>query len=143
MARYTTSVQTPQPVEEAFAYLSDFSTTAEWDPGVVEAERLTAGPVGEGSEFRVVAEFMGRKVPLIYVVTEYEAPTRIVLRGESSTVVSLDEITVGHADDGALVTYDARLTLKGPLRVADPLLGLVFKRIGDRAAAGMRGALGA
>ena len=143
MARYTTRVQSRQPAEEAFAYLSDFSTTAEWDPGVVEAERLTAGPLGEGSEFRVVARFMGRKVPLTYVVTEYEAPTRIVLRGESSTVVSLDEITVSHADDGALVTYDARLTLKGPLRVADPLLGLVFKRIGDRAAAGMRGALGA
>ena len=143
MARYTTRVQSRQPAEEAFAYLSDFATTAEWDPGVVEAERLTAGPLGEGSEFRVVARFMGRKVPLTYVVTEYEAPTRIVLRGESSTVVSLDEVTVSHADDGALVTYDARLTLKGPLRVADPLLGLVFKRIGDRAAAGMRGALGA
>src|SRR3990172_5883183 len=105
MARYTTSVQSPKPAEEAFAYLSDFSTTAEWDPGVAEAECLTAGPLGEGSEFRVVAEFMGRKVPLTYVVTEYEPPTRIVLRGESSTVVSLDEITVDPANGGALVTY--------------------------------------
>jgi carbon monoxide dehydrogenase subunit G len=143
MARYTTSVQSPLPAEEAFAYLSDFSTTAEWDPGVAEAERLTAGPLGEGSEFRVVAEFMGRKVPLTYVVTEYEPPRRITLRGESSTVVSLDEITVEPAAGGALATYDARLVLKGPLRMADPLLGLAFRRIGDRAAAGMRRALAA
>lgn len=143
MARYTTSVRSPRPAEEAFAYLSDFSTTAEWDPGVAEAERLTAGPLGEGSEFRVVAEFMGRMVPLTYFVTAYEPPRRIVLRGESSTVISLDEITVDRSNGGALVTYDARLSLKGPLRVADPVLGLAFKRIGDRAAAGMRGALGA
>jgi hypothetical protein len=131
------------PAQEAFSYLSDFSTTAEWDPGVVQAERLTAGPLGEGTEFRVVAEFMGRKVPLTYVVTEFDPPARIVLRGESATVVSLDEITVAPAGDGALVTYDARLVLKGPLRLADPLLGLAFKRIGDRAATGMRRALGA
>jgi Polyketide cyclase / dehydrase and lipid transport len=143
MARYTTSVRSPKPAEEAFAYLSDFSTTAEWDPGVIEAERLSAGPLGEGSEFRVVAEFIGRRVPLTYIVTAYEPPRRIVLRGESSTVISLDEITVDRANGGALVTYDARLSLKGPLRVVDPLLGLAFRRTGDRAAAGIRGALGA
>ena len=42
MARYNASVYSPRPPGEVFAYLSDFSTTAEWDPGVVEAERLTS-----------------------------------------------------------------------------------------------------
>jgi hypothetical protein len=41
------------------------------------------------------------------------------------------------------VTYQAELTLKGPLRALDPLLGLAFKRVGDRAATGLRGALAA
>jgi carbon monoxide dehydrogenase subunit G len=143
MARYTTSVRTPMPAEDAFAYLADFSTTAEWDPGVAEAERLDDGPLRAGSRFRVVARTMGRDVPLVYEVTAYEPPHRIELRGESSTVVSLDEITVEPAGGGALVTYDARLTLKGALRLADPLLGIVFRRVGDRAAAGMRRALNA
>jgi hypothetical protein len=40
MARYKASVDTPHPPGEVFAYLSDFSTTEEWDPGVLEAERL-------------------------------------------------------------------------------------------------------
>ena len=143
MARYTTSVRTPMPAEDAFAYLADFSTTAEWDPGVTEAERLDDGPLRAGSRFRVVARSMGRDVPLVYEVTAYEPPHRIELRGESSTVVSLDEITAEPSGTGALVTYDARLTLKGALRLADPLLGIAFKRIGDRAAAGMRRALNA
>jgi len=141
MARYTTSVRTPMPAEDAFAYLADFSTTSEWDPGITEAERLDDGPLGICSRFRVVARSLGRDVPFVYEVTAYEPPQRIELRGESSTVVSLDEITVERAAGGALVTYDARLTLKGALRLADPLLGIAFKRVGDRAAAGMRRAL--
>jgi len=40
-----------------------------------------------------------------------------------------------------VVTYDAILTLRGPLGLFDPLLRLAFGRIGDRAAAGMRKAL--
>jgi hypothetical protein len=36
------------------------------------------------------------------------------------------------------VTYDAELRMNGLLKVVDPLLGLMFKRIGDRAVAGLR-----
>ena len=32
---------------------------------------------------------------------------------------------------GSDVTYDATLELRGPLALLDPLLGLVFNRIGD------------
>ena len=60
MAHYTASIETPRPLAETFAYLSDFSTTEQWDPGVVEAERLGDAPVGEGTEFRLVADFLGR-----------------------------------------------------------------------------------
>ena len=38
------------------------------------------------------------------------------------------------------MTYDADLTLKGPLGL-DPLLKLAFNRIGDRAVDGLRGTL--
>jgi len=39
---------------------------------------------------------------------------------------------------GCVVTYDADLSLKGALKVANPVLGLMFGRIGDRAAGGLR-----
>ena len=42
---------------------------------------------------------------------------------------------------GSVVTYDAELRLNGPLAVFDLGLRLVFDRIGDRAAAGLRRAL--
>jgi carbon monoxide dehydrogenase subunit G len=142
MARYKASVDTPRPPDEVFAYLSDFSTTAEWDPGVLEAERLGEEPVAEGSEFRLVAEFLHRKTPLTYRIVEFDPPSAVTFRGENSSVVSLDRITFEPSDGGTRITYDADLTLKGPLKLADPLLALAFKRVGDRALAGMRKTLG-
>src|SRR5690348_1031446 len=35
------TVETPTPIEAVFAYLSDFTTTTEWDPGTVETTRRT------------------------------------------------------------------------------------------------------
>jgi hypothetical protein len=44
---------------------------------------------------------------------------------------------------GTRITYDAELSLKWPVKIADPLLRLAFNRVGDRALAGMRKMLGA
>jgi hypothetical protein len=143
MAHYRATIHTLLPREEAFAYLSDFSTTQEWDPGVVEATRLDAGDVREGSEFRLLARFLGRTVPLTYRVVEYDPPYAVGFLGESATVTSRDRITLEPAEEGTSIVYDADLALAGLLRLADPLLALAFKRVGDRALVGLRERLGA
>ena len=118
-------------------------TTEEWDPGVIEAERVGEAPVREGTEFRLVADFLGRKTPLTYRIIEHAPPNAVTFRGESSTVVSLVRITFEPSAGGTLITYDADLALKEALKLADPLLGLAFNRVGDRALAGLRKTLGA
>lgn len=138
MARYQATIETRQSREEVFAYLSDFTTAQEWDPGVVEAERLDDGPIGEGAQFRLVAEFMRRRSPLTYRVVEYDPPSAITFQGENATVTSRDRISFEPTEDGARISYDADLTLKGALRITDPLLALAFKRTGDRALDGLR-----
>lgn len=142
MARYRASIETLWTPDEAFAYLSNFSTSAEWDPGVVEADRVGTAPVGEGTEFRLVAQFLGRKAPLSYRVVEFEPATAVTFLGENATVVARDRITFETIPTGTRVSYDADLRLKGPLRLADPLLALAFNRVGDRALAGLREVLG-
>ena len=144
MARYTAEVHTPRPIEQAFAYLSDFSTTEEWDPGTSHAARLDAGPIRQGTRFKLRARFLSRESDLVSEITELESPRRVVLRGENAAVVSLDEMTFEPADNGGTrISYDARLSFKGPLGLADPLLAFAFRRVGDRALVGMRAALGA
>ncbi len=153
MAQYQATIVAPIEISEAFDYLARFSSTAEWDPGVHEAEMVTPEPVGIGSAFRVVATIGGRKVPLRYEVTEFDRPYKVTVRAENGSTISEDTITFrpadrradDRADDGDVhrteVRYDAHLQLKGPFRVFGPLLGLLFDRIGDRAAGGLRAAL--
>lgn len=138
MARYRATIDTPREREEVFAYISDFSTTQEWDPGVVEAERCSDAAVGEGTEFRLVAEFLGRRTALTYRIVGYDPPHAVTFRGENATVISNDRIILEAVGEGTRITYDAELVLKGPLRIADPLLGLAFNRVGDRALAGLK-----
>jgi carbon monoxide dehydrogenase subunit G len=141
MARYHATIDTPQATNEVFAYLSDFATAEDWDPGVVEAECLGNEPVGEGTRFRLVAEFMGRKTDLIYQIVEYDPPRVVTFLGGNRAVSSRDRITFEPTHEGTRVTYEAHLQLKGALRVLDPLLQVAFKRTGDRALAGLRGIL--
>ncbi len=138
MTRYRASIETLWTPEQAFAYLSDFSTSSEWDPGVVEAARVGAGAVGAGTEFRLVAEFLGRKTPITYRIVECDPPYGVTFVGETATAVSHDRITFQPIPAGTRVTYDAALKLKGLLRLADPLLALAFKRVGARALVGLR-----
>lgn len=72
-----------------------------------------------------------------YHLTTYVPPNTVVARAESRLFTSLDRTTVRPSDGGSVVTYDAEPTLNGLLDLADPLLGLVFSSIGDRAAAGL------
>lgn len=138
MAHYRATLDTAREREDAFAYLSDFSTTRAWDPGVVEAERLSEAAIGKGAEFRLVAEFLGRQTVLSYRIVEYDPPRAVTLRGENATVISTDRITFEELDHATRITYDAELVLKGPLALADTLLRPAFTRICDRALAGLR-----
>jgi hypothetical protein len=89
-----------------------------------------------------VSRFLGRRVPLEYRITEFDRPTRVVLAADGATIRSTDEISFVATNEGTSVTYEADLELKTRLgRLMDPLLALAFRRIGARAAAGLRAAL--
>lgn len=141
MPRYVTSVSTPRHPDDAFEFMASFENVAGWDPGVVEAERLGSGELGVGSRFRVVVSSAGRRLPLEYRITRFDRPHLVLLVAETATLRSVDLITVEAKPGGATVTYDANLELVGPLRLFNRVLALMFDRVGDRAAAGLRGAL--
>jgi carbon monoxide dehydrogenase subunit G len=136
MARYTTSVQTPLPPAEAFAAVADASRFAEWDPGVKRSVRVAGAGIGVGTAYDITVSSGG--ATMRYEVKECDAPRRILLTSKTSLLKSVDEISVRPVGTGSVVTYDARLTLNGLGGLFDPLLGLAFRRIGDRAAAGLR-----
>lgn len=135
------SVETTASPEAVFAYLSDFTNTAEWDPGTVRTTRVS-GDGGVGTTYDNVSEFNGRETELTYVVTRHEESRLVQLRGTNKTVTAVDTMQVAPLGEGARVTYTADFTFKGIARLAVPFLGRAMSKLGDEAEAGLREALG-
>ena len=143
MARYVTTVKTAKAPREVFAYMADLRNFAEWDPGVKAVRQVEGSASGPDAVFDVTVAGIGRDLTLRYVTEEYDAPRNLLVVARSSVFTSIDRITVEPDGTGSVVTYDADLRLNGVLRVGDLGLRLMFGQIGDRAAAGLRRALGA
>ena len=129
-----------KPLDPVFSYLSDFTTTTDWDPGTVTTVRQH-GNGGVGTTYLNTSTFLGRTTQLTYIVREFIPGKRIQLRGENKTVTAVDTLTFRPVASGTEVTYTAEFTFKGPSRIVAPLLKPAFERLGNQAEAGLRTAL--
>jgi len=135
------TLRTARPPEQVFAYLQDFTTTEEWDPGTIRTTRVS-GDGEVGTEYRNVSRFLGRETELRYVVEEVDAPRHLRLRGENRTVVAHDTMSLMPTDSGGTaLAYRAEFVFKGAARLVVPLLSPAFRRLGDAAEKGLRDAL--
>jgi len=139
MPHYRTAVRTPWPPQRAFDYLSDLEHFADWDPGVKRAVQVSGDGIAIGSAFDVTVGGVGRDITLRYKIVALESLQRVEVRAETGTLLSVDSMTFeATSDGGCVVTYDADLSLKGVFGLGNPILGIAFGRIGDRAATGLR-----
>jgi hypothetical protein len=138
MPRYRVSIPSSAPAPETFAYLAAFDNIRDWDPSVASARRLDEGDVRLGSTFEVVVRMGRRELPLRYEVVRFEPGAVIALEAQSRWFRSYDVITV----EGSVASYDALLELKTVAKLAAPLMGNAFRKIGDAAAEGLRRELG-
>jgi len=134
------TVVADKPLDAVFGYLSDFTTTTDWDPGTVTTVRQH-GDGGVGTTYLNTSRFLGRTTQLTYIVRDFIPGKRIQLRGENKTVIAVDTMTFRDVDAATEVTYTAEFTFKGPSRLLAPLLKPAFERLGNEAEAGLREAL--
>lgn len=139
--RLERTVTTDKPVEKVFAYLSDFTTTTEWDPGTVRTT-LTSGDGGVGTVYHNVSKFAGRETELDYTVVEHEENQRFALEGKNKTVTAHDLMTFASTPTGGT---EVRYVADFDFGLLTPVLSVVmwpfFKKLGDEAEKGMTEAL--
>jgi len=141
MTRLHEQIITKTPIEAAFSYTADFDNIQQWDPGIAASARIGTDPIGIGTQFNLVATFGSREIPMVYTITDFDPPNRVVLVGEGSTLTAVDEITFAEVPQGTAITYTADLTFQGVMRFVAPLLGKVLKGVGRKAVEGLAEAL--
>jgi carbon monoxide dehydrogenase subunit G len=138
--RLVRTVVVKKPLDTVFDFLSDFTTTVQWDPGTVTTVRLH-GNGGIGTTYLNTPKFLGKQTQLTYVVEELADRKLIRLRGENETVTSVDAMRFRRVGSGTEVSYRAEFEFKGLSRLIAPLLKPALERLGNQAEAGMRKAL--
>lgn len=137
MPRIERTIDTVAPAELVWEFLSDFTTTEQWDPPTVRTVRLS-GDGGVGTVYENRSHLLGRDTELTYTVVEHQPLYRLQLHGDNDTVAALDTIELVERTGGTYVHYTADYTLKGVAKLAEPLGAVVLNRIGDQAAEQMQ-----
>ncbi len=127
------NVYTSQPLEKVWAFLSDFTTTEQWDPPTQKTERVE-GDGGVGTVYKNVSKVMGRDKEITYTVVEHDAPHHLQLRGDAGRVQFLDTIELQPLVDEVRVRYTVQYTVKGLAKIATPLAKKGMDKVADEAA---------
>lgn len=111
-----------RPITEVFAYLGDFTTTNEWDPGTRSTTR-TSGDGGLGTTYANTSEFMGRTVDLTYETVTYDEPNRVQFRGRNGRTTATDSMTLTSSPDGGTsIHYRADFEFPFPINLVAPFV---------------------
>lgn len=125
-------------------YLKDFTHAEEWDPGTVSCTREGAGPIQVGARFHNVSKIAGVTTELTYVLERLDETT-VEFRGSNDSATTTDTIAVLPADDGpgSEITYTAVISMNGLAKITDPVMKVVFEKIGNDTVTAMTEALDA
>ncbi len=101
-----------RPPEEVYDYVSDFTTTVEWDATAIAARKLTPGVVAVGTQFEVECALPVSSVVLRYTVKELKPNKLIVLSGSSKFFDIEDTISFSELPGGTRIDYRAEFFFK-------------------------------
>lgn len=128
-------------VREAFDYIKDFSTTAEWDATAIAAEKLSAGSIVVGTQFKVTCEMPVGSVDLLYTVTHLEQDKAIEMYGSCRLFEVNDVIHFSETATGTHIDYRASFNFKIPLGPTVGALRKGMEKMGYTSVQGMKKAL--
>jgi len=126
--RVEQSIEIARPVEEVFAFVTDPDRLGEWQTSIVEVRRERAGTLQPGDRLREVQSALGRRVESTVEVVEYEPPRRFALHIIDGPIPFDGRWTFEPTPTGTRVHFVGEGALRGPIRLAEPLLTRALRR---------------
>jgi uncharacterized membrane protein len=117
-----------RPIEEAFGFLSNLENDVKWRREWVDAKKTSEGPLGVGATFRLVSEFLGRQIPTVYEVIEYEPNRSAAWKAVSGPLPLIFHRTFERAEGGTHFTIRYEAEVRGFFKLVMSLLARTVKR---------------
>lgn len=124
MARIHNSIVLSGTPEEAFDYLSDLRSEYEYSPNCEMVEKITDGPVGEGTKYRA----QWKRTPVLEVeITDYQRPHTWTTHNGGSLEITYTG-TLESVADGTRLSVDFDAKPHGWFRLVFPVFMLLLRR---------------
>ena len=128
MVDIANSVTIDRPVAEVFAFVTDLSNEPAWHTDLLEARRVSEGPVGIGTRYEVrFKPFMGNSEGTEEVIG-FEPNRLQVVRGEVGPMRPTVTYLVEPANGGTRFTRRLHLEASGLMGVVIPLMRPMIAR---------------
>jgi uncharacterized protein YndB with AHSA1/START domain len=122
MARITGEITIRRPVEFVFDYVADQTHEPRYNPGMVRAEKATAGSIGKGTRFRSVVRSAGHSAEMLIEYTGYVRP-RLLASTTAMKQVDIDyTLTFEPVVAGTCMRWSGQVRPKGAFRLLGPLI---------------------
>ena len=128
MGRIEGEIVIGRPVEVVFDYVADQSNEPQYNPQMVRAEKITAGPVGKGTRFRSAVASRGRAAEMLIECTGYDWPKLF------ATTTTMAQADIGYtlrfepAADSTRMRWSGQVRPKGALRLLGPVITWLGRR---------------
>ena len=112
---------------EVFAFLTDPENLPAWQPTTVAVRRQRQGPLTVGERFDEVHKALGRELTSTVEVVAYDAPRLFALHMVSGAVPLDGRWELEPSRGGTLLRFVGEGDIRGPMRLAKPLLARQFR----------------
>lgn len=128
MVRVQGDITIERPLVEVFDFVADESNEPMYNPRMTRADKITAGPIGVGTQFNSVMTGMGGATEIAIEFTEFDRPHRIRERVHLSNMDINGLLLFEPVSGGTRMKWVWDLEPHGVMRILGPLV----RWMGDR-----------
>jgi hypothetical protein len=125
MATLTRIIGLPSSAETAFDFIADATNETKWNPELKAIEKITHGPVGNGTTFRGDYGAIGE---LELSIIEYERPISVNFRGSNRKIDMRADFSFREANGGCEIEVTITIEPKGFMKVIGPMLQSMMEK---------------
>ena len=128
MDGFELSIVINRPIEEAFGFLSNLENDIKWRSEWVETRNTSGGALGVGATFCLTGEFLGRQIPTVYEVIEYEPNRNAAWKAVSGPLPLIFRRSFERVEGGTRFSIRYETELRGFFKLVMSLLAGTVKR---------------
>jgi uncharacterized protein YndB with AHSA1/START domain len=115
-------------VEDVFAYVTDTTNDPAWHTDILEAKKMSEGPIGVGTKWQLrFKPFMGVSESISEVVA-FEPNRKEVLQGMAGPMATTLTYLFEPADGGTRHTRRVQIKISGWMKMMEPLMRLMVPK---------------